>query len=95
MTLTQREGDIVRLLAAGHTDAAIAQQLGVSVRTIAYTMRDLMDRYQVRTRFQLALLLGGEGAATPGLQAPAAGGHDAGAAPGGPVDGADEADGEP
>lgn len=61
MELTARERAIVTLLAQGHTDASASTQLGLSVRTIAYTLRGLMDRYGVQNRFQLGLLLGADG----------------------------------
>lgn len=48
----------MRLLVAGHTDAVVAERLGISPRTIAYTMRSLMDRLGVENRFQLGLILG-------------------------------------
>lgn len=51
------------LLAMGYTDQSAAQELRLSVHTVAYTMRSLMDRLGVENRFQLALLLGGAGAA--------------------------------
>lgn len=56
--LTARERSIVELLAEGHTDAFVAERLGISPRTIAYTMRSLMDRLGVENRFQLGLILG-------------------------------------
>jgi DNA-binding CsgD family transcriptional regulator len=59
--LTPRERAIVASLAAGCTDANAAAQLGLSVRTIAYTVRGLMDRYGVQNRFQLGLVLGSAG----------------------------------
>jgi DNA-binding CsgD family transcriptional regulator len=59
--LTPREQAIVTSLAAGCTDASAAAQLGLSVRTIAYTVRGLMDRYGVQNRFQLGLVLGSTG----------------------------------
>ncbi|WP_196278985.1 helix-turn-helix transcriptional regulator [Catellatospora vulcania] len=58
--LAPRESAIVALLAAGHTDASIAAKLDISVRTIAYTLSALMDRYAVSSRFQLGLRLGAE-----------------------------------
>lgn len=57
--LTARERRIVALLAAGHTDASAAEQLGLSQRTVAYVVRGLMDRMHVQNRFQLGLVLGG------------------------------------
>jgi DNA-binding CsgD family transcriptional regulator len=58
MKLTPRERAVIRLLAAGHTDAVTSEQLGLSARTIAYTLRSLMDRYGAQNRFQLGLMLG-------------------------------------
>jgi DNA-binding CsgD family transcriptional regulator len=56
--LSPRESALVDLLALGHTDHTAAAQLGLSLRTVAYTMRALMDRVGVQNRFQLALALG-------------------------------------
>lgn len=64
--MSNREQALVCLLALGHTDQSAAQQLRLSDRTVAYTMRRLMDRLGVENRFQLALLLGAAGA-TPRL----------------------------
>jgi DNA-binding NarL/FixJ family response regulator len=55
--LNAREQAIVELLAEGHTDASVAQRLGISERTITYTLRALMDRVGVENRFQLGLVL--------------------------------------
>jgi DNA-binding CsgD family transcriptional regulator len=65
--LAPRERRVVALLAAGHTDASAAAQLGLSERTVAYTIRGVMDRYGVQNRFQLGLVLG---AARPGAASP-------------------------
>jgi DNA-binding CsgD family transcriptional regulator/DNA-binding transcriptional ArsR family regulator len=62
--LTQREQAIVTLLAAGHTDSSASAELGLSLRTVGYAIRALMDRYGVQNRFQLGLLLGASGART-------------------------------
>ncbi|GLH99781.1 helix-turn-helix transcriptional regulator [Phytohabitans aurantiacus] len=56
--LTSREQSIVSLLAAGLSEEAVAAELGVSRRTVAYALRALMDRLGVENRFQLALVLG-------------------------------------
>ncbi|MEU8081153.1 helix-turn-helix transcriptional regulator [Catellatospora citrea] len=61
-SLSPRESTVVALLAWGFTDAAIASKLDISVRTIAYTLSSLMDRYDVTNRFQLGLRLGAEAA---------------------------------
>jgi DNA-binding CsgD family transcriptional regulator len=63
INLTPRERALVALLADGHTDVTAAHRLNISVRTVAYTLRALMDRLGVENRFQLALLLGASGAA--------------------------------
>ncbi|QOC90534.1 helix-turn-helix domain-containing protein [Micromonospora craniellae] len=52
--LSGRERDIVLLLAQGHTDASISEELEVSRRTISYVVRGLMERFSVKSRFQLA-----------------------------------------
>jgi DNA-binding NarL/FixJ family response regulator len=68
--LTARERAIVRLLVEGHTDGVVAERLGISPRTIAYTMRSLMDRLGVENRFQLGLILGAADAVAPEPPAP-------------------------
>jgi DNA-binding CsgD family transcriptional regulator len=56
--LTDRERAIIALLAAGHTDSSAAAQLGLSLRTVAYAVRGLMDRFGVQNRFQLGMVVG-------------------------------------
>jgi DNA-binding CsgD family transcriptional regulator len=68
IVLTSRERAIVALLAEGHTDAVVAQRLGISQRTIAYTLRGLMERLGVENRFQLGLALGAMRVAAPPQQ---------------------------
>ncbi|MBV1851301.1 response regulator transcription factor [Catellatospora tritici] len=58
MDLTPREQAVLALLAKGFTDAAVAAKLEISLRTVAYTISGLMERYQVSNRFQLGLVLG-------------------------------------
>jgi DNA-binding NarL/FixJ family response regulator len=58
IVLTSRDHRIVSLLAAGLSEEAVAIELGISRRTVAYALRALMDRLGVENRFQLALLLG-------------------------------------
>jgi DNA-binding CsgD family transcriptional regulator len=69
--LAPRERAVVNLLAAGYTDAGAASRLGLSRRTVAYTVSGLIDRFGVHNRFQLGLVLGAAGVeqgptATPG-----------------------------
>jgi DNA-binding CsgD family transcriptional regulator len=66
--LSPRENALVGLLAVGHTDQTAADELGLSPRTVAYTMRALMDRLGVQNRFQLALALGAAGAVRPEIR---------------------------
>jgi DNA-binding NarL/FixJ family response regulator len=68
--LSEREARIVTLLAAGHTDASAADQLGLSQRTVAYVVRGLMDRMHVQNRFQLGLVLGATGRDDDRAEAP-------------------------
>ncbi len=50
--LDDRTATIVRLLAAGVPDAAIAEEVGISQRTVERRVRALMDQLGVTTRFQ-------------------------------------------
>ncbi|MGY0231554.1 helix-turn-helix transcriptional regulator [Longispora urticae] len=61
-SLAERPGDcsplersILRLLATGAKDEAVARQLGLSVRTVRRNIADLMDRLQATSRFALAI----------------------------------------
>lgn len=78
LVLTARERALVELLAAGHTDSLVSRRLGISARTVGYTLRGLMDRLNVENRFQLGLALGAQGI-YPATSAPDAAG--------GPLDG--------
>lgn len=51
--LDGRDREVLQLLQAGLTDAAIARRLGTSERTIGRRVRRLMDDTGARTRFQL------------------------------------------
>jgi DNA-binding CsgD family transcriptional regulator len=64
VALTARERNMIDLLAAGHTDATVSRKLGMSTRTVGYSLRGLMDRLQVENRFQLGLALGAQGVYT-------------------------------
>lgn len=55
------EQDLLRLLAAGYKDEAIARQLGVSSRTVARRLTEIMREHRASTRFQLGLLLARQG----------------------------------
>jgi DNA-binding CsgD family transcriptional regulator/sugar-specific transcriptional regulator TrmB len=47
-----QEAEVLRLLARGLTDEAIAKRLGVSPRTARRIAADLMDRLEAQSRFQ-------------------------------------------
>lgn len=57
VVLTDRQRAIAALLLHGRTDAAIARELGVSVRTVASEVRHLMDATGTTTRYQTAMRL--------------------------------------
>jgi DNA-binding CsgD family transcriptional regulator len=50
--LPRQEAEVLRLLAAGLTDEAIAKRLGVSPRTSRRIAAELMDRLNARSRFE-------------------------------------------
>ena len=52
MQLDRRDAGILSLLSDGRSDATIARQSGVSLRTVERRVRALMDRLGARTRFQ-------------------------------------------
>ncbi|GLY65096.1 LuxR C-terminal-related transcriptional regulator [Amycolatopsis taiwanensis] len=49
--LAARERELLSLLAAGRTDAAAAEALGISVRTVRRLVAGIMDRLGARSRF--------------------------------------------
>ncbi|MEW1647591.1 helix-turn-helix transcriptional regulator [Streptomyces sp. NPDC091219] len=50
--LSRQEREILSLLAEGHTDAVVANKLGISQRTVGRVTSDLMSRLGARSRFQ-------------------------------------------
>ncbi|HEX8345053.1 MAG TPA: helix-turn-helix transcriptional regulator [Actinoplanes sp.] len=58
ISLSDRERELISLLAAGHTDVSAAEQLNISARSVTNILRNLMDRLGVENRFQLGLALG-------------------------------------
>ena len=58
IVLSDRERELISLLALGHTDVTAAVQMRVSTRLITKILRSLMDRLGVDNRFQLGLVLG-------------------------------------
>ncbi|MEQ4303958.1 helix-turn-helix transcriptional regulator [Plantactinospora sp. B6F1] len=70
-TLDDRERDLLRLLAQGHTDASAARAMRISRRTVSSTLRALMDRLGVGNRFQLGLAVGAQNLIEPPGTGPA------------------------
>lgn len=58
---TPADQRLLRLLALGYKDEAIARQLGVALRTVRRRVSGLMDSYGVSTRFQLGAALAKDG----------------------------------
>lgn len=52
-TDVETDRDVLKLLLLGLTDAAVAAQLGVSLRTVQRRISELMERAHVTTRIQL------------------------------------------
>ena len=48
--LSEREIEILRLLAAGHSNQAIAQQLSISRATVARHIANIYDKLNVNSR---------------------------------------------
>lgn len=59
--LTERERQILQLAAAGHTNKAIAQQLGISFRTVEVHRTHILQKTGAASLIELALLLGTSG----------------------------------
>lgn len=59
--LEPRDRNILRLMAGGVSDAAIARQLGISSRTVERRIRVLLDRLNATTRFQAGVLAARQG----------------------------------
>jgi DNA-binding CsgD family transcriptional regulator len=55
-TLSPRERELVTLVARGHTDAQIAGQMGISVRTVSSHLDRIRDKTGCRRRADLTRL---------------------------------------
>ncbi len=51
--LTERELDVLRLLAAGHSNRAIAEALIVAVGTVKRHVSNIMDKLQAESRLEV------------------------------------------
>lgn len=54
-TFSERELDVLRLVVAGHTDAAIAEKLFISVATVKTHIQNMKNRTGFRNRTELAV----------------------------------------
>ena len=61
--LSNREKEVVELLLQGKSNKMIALSLGITDRTVEFHLRNIYDKYQVRTRTELILLLRNSAAA--------------------------------
>jgi two-component system response regulator NreC len=51
--LSERQSQVLRLLAAGHTNKEIAHELGISVRTVEMHRADVMGKLNLATRAEI------------------------------------------
>ena len=56
--LTNREGEVVKLLLQGKSNKLIAASLGISNRTVEFHLKNIYAKYQVSSRIELVLKLG-------------------------------------
>jgi DNA-binding NarL/FixJ family response regulator len=63
--LTPREIDVLRCLARGLTNRAIAAELSVSTRTVTTHVRNILDKLHLENRTQAALYAVEQGLVTP------------------------------
>ncbi len=56
--LTERQAEVLGLVAAGHTYKEVAAQLGLSERTVRYHMAEIMDRLHLQHRSQVLAYAG-------------------------------------
>jgi len=64
--LTEREADVLRLMAKGHSNAEIAQELFVSPQTVKTHVGNVLGKLQARDRTQAVILAYETGFITPG-----------------------------
>ena len=48
--LTPQEGELLRLLADGHHRKTAAQELGISVNTVSFHLKNIYDKLQVHSK---------------------------------------------
>jgi DNA-binding NarL/FixJ family response regulator len=55
-TLTEREEDILRLVAGGKSNKEVGRDLGLQEKTVKHYMTSILQKLQVRNRTEAALL---------------------------------------
>jgi len=68
--LTERERDVMQLVAQGLPNKLIADQLGISVRTVEVHRARVFDKMQVKSAVELANVLRQEGGDQPRGRSP-------------------------
>jgi DNA-binding NarL/FixJ family response regulator len=53
-SLTEREWEVLRLVAAGHTNREIANRLVITENTVKFHMRGILDKLHLRNRTEVA-----------------------------------------
>ena len=51
--LTDREWEVLRLVAAGHTNREVAERLSISENTVKFHMRGILDKLHLRNRTEV------------------------------------------
>lgn len=59
--LTKREAQVAALIRRGASNQAVADALGVSVRTVKFHVSNILEKFQVPNRWALERLLSGRG----------------------------------
>jgi DNA-binding NarL/FixJ family response regulator len=67
-TLTERETELLRLVAAGLPNKAIGQQLGVSENTVKYHMKNILQKLHLHNRAEAAAYAVQNGLLRPAAQ---------------------------
>ncbi len=60
--LTEREREVLELVAQGLSNAEVGERLGLAEKTIKHYMTNILGKLQVRSRVEAALLVAREGA---------------------------------
>lgn len=63
--LTPREWEVLRLVAAGHTNREVAERLRVSENTVKFHMRSILDKLHLRNRTEVTAWVSARNATEP------------------------------